>query len=146
MKYRNIINYKYELMESETFKVKLPDTKKSILYVYIENGILHIIKHYAWDGSSIPLKSYYSWIWDSDKYCKIASLVHDALCQLIRAGELGLVYREYADGLYRDMSIEGGMPKWQADFRYWALRKFGKSEVVKPKNPIIRYKHGKNNR
>jgi len=137
MKYRNIVNYKYELMEFEKFQVLLPNTAKTIPYIYIKNNILVIKKHYAWDGSSIPIKNAWSWIWDSDKYCKIASLVHDALCQLIRAGLLDLNYRCYADNLYRDMCITGGMFKWQANMRFWFLRKFGKSEVVKPENLII---------
>ena len=137
MKYRNIVNYKYELMEATKFKVLLPNTDETTPFVHILNGSLFIQKHYAWDGSSIPMKGLWGWVWNSDKHCKIASVVHDALCQLIRAGRLPLLHREYADGLYRDMCIEGGMSLWQAKMRYWCLRKFGKSEVVKPINPII---------
>jgi len=137
MKYRNIVKYKYELMEYINVRVLLPDTAKTIPYICIENNALNIKKHYAWDGSSIPLKNAWSWIWNSDKYCKRASLIHDALCQLIRAGLLDLTYRFYADDLYRNMCIEDGMSKWQADMRFWFLRKFGKSKVVKPENPII---------
>jgi hypothetical protein len=138
MKYREIVKYKYELMEDIHFKVRLPAACiENNPYFHITSLTLFINKHYAWDGSSIPLKKSWGLFWDSDRFCKRASLVHDSLCQLIRAGSLDLHHRLYADGLYRDMCIEDGMPKWQANMRYWALRKFGGTEVVKPENPII---------
>ncbi len=140
MLYRELKGYKYELMAAIKIKVDLPDI--TLLnnainpYIRLRNGILTGKKHYHWDGSSVPFKKYVpKWLWDSDKYCKIASLFHDILCQLIREGLLDKKYKPYIDKLYRTMLIEGGMSKWQANLRYLALRKFGNAGIQKEKNP-----------
>ncbi len=104
-------------------------------YFSFETSIITIEKGYAWDGSSIPLKKWFKRIWDADKYCKKASLVHDALCQAMREDLLAKSYKEYIDGLYRDMCIQGGMGKREANLRYWFLRKFGDRGIRKEKNP-----------
>lgn len=144
MQYRELKGYKYELMAAEKIKVELPDI--TLLnnainpYIRLRNGVLTVKKHYAWDGSSIPFKKYYKWLWDSDKYCKIASLFHDALSQLMREDLLSKKYKAYIDFLYKNMLIEGGMNKWQANLRYWFLRKFGNAGIQKRKNPRGRIK------
>lgn len=121
--------------------VGLPDVvqdSSSIAYRYIslENGELGIRNSYCWDGSSVPFKKVWKVFgWDSDKYCKVASLVHDALCQLIRLGLLPMRHKKYVDELYRRMCIAGGMGKKQANMRYWFLRKFGDRFVKKERYP-----------
>ncbi len=139
MEYRELKGYKYELMAAIKVKVYLPDVmllNNAINpYIRLRNGTLTVKKHYHWDGSSVPLKKYYKWLWDSDKYCKTASLFHDALCQLIRENLLHKKYKPYIDLLYKNMLIESGMSKWQANLRYLALRKFGNAGIQKEKNP-----------
>lgn len=127
MKYREIKPYKFQLWETEKHKVVLPDTiSPPGDFVRIEDQELIIRKYYAWDGSTIPAKNLFRIFgWNSDKFCKIASLVHDALYQLMRAELLDREYKDYADQLYRDLCIKGGMSNWQANLRYWALKKFG---------------------
>jgi hypothetical protein len=141
MKYRDIEQYDFQLMENVNFPVNMPDNLydgESIVcrFITIGDNRLYIAKHYCWDGSSIPLKKSWRWLFDSDKYCKEASLVHDALCQLIRNGLLPLRYRIDADKYYQDMCMNYGMPKWQAKLRYRALRMFGGKTVNKTANPI----------
>ena len=143
MKYRKISKYKYQLMDREEFKVDLPDifegTTQALSYLGLKDGVLSIEKWYAWDGSSIPLKKTLRFLslglYDADKHCKTASLVHDALCQLIREELLGKKYKEEVDGIYKYMCLMGGMSEWQADLRYWALRKFGDPFIQKRENP-----------
>ncbi|HDY87690.1 MAG TPA: hypothetical protein ENH82_06165 [bacterium] len=139
MKYSLVTKYKYMLRAIETRKVlALPNTFGNS-FVSIEHGTLTLEFAYCWNGSSIPLKKLFRvlslWMYDADRYCKIASLAHDGLCQLIREGFLHRKYKPYIDRLYRDMCIEGGLPKWRADKRYQALRKAGDIGITPEKNP-----------
>ena len=136
MKYRELTGYKYELLEDMRFNIPGITEQSHNDYISLDNGNLIIKERYAWDGSSIPSKKVLKRFgWDADKFCKTASLVHDAFCQLMREGLLDKKYKQYADSLYRDMCILGGMGKRQADIRYWALRKFGDRGIQKRKNP-----------
>jgi hypothetical protein len=63
--------------------------------------------------------------YDPDKYCKTASLVHDAFYQLMRLRLLSRSYKDAIDRLYEKMCIAGGMGKRQAARRYWAVKTFG---------------------
>ncbi len=134
MKYIELKGYDYKLAAPEIVQVGIFDTI-SHEYLLLCDGMLTLKKDYAWDGSSIPLKKLYKWLRDVDKYCKIASLVHDGLCQLMREELLPRTHKQYADDLYRRMCIEYGMKKWEADLRYWALRKFGDPFIQKEENP-----------
>ena len=53
-----------------------------------------------------------------------ASLVHDALYQLIRMGKLHPSYREAIDNLLYQICLEDGMWKWRAQTWCWAVKKF----------------------
>jgi hypothetical protein len=136
MLYRRITKkYQYELKRIECFIVDLPDV--GILasvgslhgYVTLVGGVLTIQKFYQWDGSSVPLKKWWRWIWNSDKYCKVASLEHDALYQLMQNGLLSTDHKDYIDAIYGEKCIKGGMGKRQAALRVWALQKFAKVKV-----------------
>ncbi len=126
--------YQYELAEVETFKVALPaaiiDSMCSVhKYVSLISGMLTTQKSYQWDGSTVPLKKWYRWIWNSDKYCKIASLFHDACYQLMKCGALPIYYKGYVDKHYRELCIEGGMGKKQAGLRFWVLDNFYRIKI-----------------
>ena len=136
MKYRETRGYKFILESVErTLVPGLQGITVRNKYIRLDNGVLTNYKNYAWDGSSIPLKKWFKWIWDADKYCKIASLTHDALCQLMREGLLDRKYKEYIDGLYRDMCVQGGMSAKQANRRYRWLRRFGDPYIQPEENP-----------
>jgi len=133
---RELTGYKFGTLEIEKIKVDLPNGKQDSLsnayrWLTLKGGVLTIRKGYAWNGSSVPLKQWTSWLWDSDKYCKKASLIHDALCQLMREGILSKIHKEYADTLYREMCIEGGMGEKEADIRFWCLRRFPNKGIRK---------------
>jgi hypothetical protein len=114
IKYRS--GYKYQLAEGKIFKVgyrnqPIDDRTDSFLNLDAQ-GNLTIYKGYAWDGASgIP----------DTRWNITASLVHDALYQLLRNG--ALKNREIADKEYRAQCIRAGMYKWIANMEYWVLRK-----------------------
>ena len=135
MKYRETKGYKYLLVEDERTKIPGILERAWNNYISLDHGILILKEGYAWDGSTVLLKKYYRWIWDADKFCKTASLVHDAFCQLMREGLLDKKYKRYVDGFYKYMCMLGGMGKRQANLRYWFLRKFGGRGIQKRKNP-----------
>lgn len=124
-------SYLYQLWEDEKFEVVLPDAECK--YANIKDGILTSIKGYAWDGSSIPFKKYYRWLWNADKYCKIPSLGHDSLCQLIAEGALDKKYKEYVDDCYRRWCLKTEMKKWEAEERYKWLRRFKNAGIKRKK-------------
>ena len=79
------------------------------------DGIMAIDAGYAWDGASGAA--------DTASIMR-ASLVHDALYQMIREGS-PIVRKEADKELYR-LCREGGMWWFRAQYVYWAVRLFGK--------------------
>ena len=68
----------------------------------------------------------------------IASLVHDAMYQLIRVGKMGEHHREDADTILRELCLKAGMPVWRANYVFWAVRLFGGKhiQIGKPQDEI----------
>ena len=133
MKYRELRGYKYELTDCvHAVAKKLPPPTDVGEHRYIavidDNGdrLLAIFKGYAWDGASGPTFD--------DKTNMRASLVHDALYQLMREKLLDRKHRKYADELFRDICIEDGMGKFRAWYYYQAVRIFGAKTSLPEKN------------
>ena len=109
--------YKYQLTEeySTTIPIK-PDNDIDFDYVVLSReGAIKIKKGYAWDGPSGPT-------FDTLNFMR-GSLVHDALYQLMRQGELEKNrYRKPADSLLRDMCKVDGMNSIRAWGVYQAVR------------------------
>jgi hypothetical protein len=85
-------------------------------WIYLtEEGKMTISDGYAWDGASGAIDT---------KSIMRASLVHDALYQMIREG-LPIVRKEADKEFYRIMRKDG---MWwiRAQYIYWAVRLFGK--------------------
>lgn len=139
MKIRELDGYKYETLENGVWAIDLPDCRGNSYFAFIHKGELITRSNYAWDGSSIPYKKFLRvlsfGLYDADRYCKEASLKHDALCQLMREGYLDRKHKQYIDDLYRRDCIAAGMPVWQANLRYKALRKFGDKYIQPEKKP-----------
>ncbi len=135
MKYSLVRKYKYKLEADYAITISIDhDCHNS--YISLDKQELLLKKGYTWDGSSVPLKRFIpKWLFDSDRYCKTASLVHDGLCQLMREGLLPKSRKEQADKIYKNMCMDGGMGKKQARLRFWALRKFGDGGIEKEKYP-----------
>jgi len=93
---------------------------------YSADGNLTIRPGYAWDGPSGPTV-------DTPDSMR-ASLVHDALYQLMRERLLNpAFYRETADKILRRLCIEDGMPELRADAWYEGVRLFA-AGAADPKN------------
>lgn len=127
LKYRELDDWKYQV--GEYFRIQTGLLGVSIITEYVSldsDGLLRIKVYYAWNGSN----------WSSDKHAMIASLVHDALYQLMRLGMISrVIFRKQADALYRDICVAEGMSKIEAGIRYRSLRWFGKSATYPEKNP-----------
>lgn len=125
--YRELDDYKYQATEDLEIQTEIKGVSAVTEYIHLSpNGLLRTKAYYAWNGSN----------WSSDKHAMIASLVHDALCQLMRLDLLSrTVFRKPADALYRDICIAEGIKKWKANFRYRMLQWFGKSATYPEKKP-----------
>ncbi len=108
--YRNH-SYQMELAEDETYPVSIKRMVNTP-FIFLTKNTLRIHNGYAWDGSSIPGKKFLWAItfkrYDGDRYCKEASLVHDAFYQLMRLKHLSLIHKVPIDRLYELMCIDGG--------------------------------------
>ena len=134
-------DYKYQLVNNyeiyigkEDPKIKIPIVPKSnILTHFIEldtDGNLLVKRDYAWDGPSGPVK-------DSNENMR-ASLIHDALYQLMRQGELSQkTHRKGADQLFKDICKEDGVSVYLASIYYKALRKFGKPAASPANKKVV---------
>ncbi len=124
-------DYKYQLANSH--KTSIPIKPKSDIetdFIDLDtNGSLLVKKGYAWDGPSGP-------VIDTDENMR-ASLVHDALYQLMRNKELSSrTHRKAADQLFKDICKDDGVSNLRASIYYKALRRFGKSPAS-PQNKRI---------
>lgn len=126
IRYRS--DYKYQLAEGYKIKIKItPPLDIPTEFIDLDaQGNLTIKKGYAWDGPSGPVK-------DTEENMR-ASLVHDALYQLMRNNDLKTrTHRKAADQEFKRLCIEDGVSKYTAYIYYKGLRKFGKP-AASPKN------------
>lgn len=118
IKYRSIKKYKYELLELVSIATKIvPALSVVTPFLNLAGGVLNIAKGYAWDGGSGPAID--------TKTIMRASLVHDALYQLMRDGNIDIKYKPMADAMLRDIAIEDGMSKFRAWYVWKAVVWFG---------------------
>jgi len=126
IRYRS--DYKYQLAEGYTIKTLLrPETAITTDFIDLDiAGNLLIKNTYAWDGPSGPVK-------DTPENMR-ASLVHDALYQLMRIKELNArTFRKTADVQFMVICKEDGVSSRTANLWYRALRRFGKP-AASPEN------------
>lgn len=120
LRFENVSHYRYRLVDEYVYEQKLILPKTNIVTPFIKldvDGKITLAKGYAWDGASGPVIS--------QKVVARASLLHDALYQLMRLKKLDLSYRELADMLFRDVCIDDGVSKIVASMYYRAVRVFG---------------------
>lgn len=132
IKYRS--EYKYQL--ANDYQINISIIPKSIIeteFIDLDiNGKLKVKKGYAWDGPSGP-------VLDTEENMR-ASLVHDALYQLMRNNKLSSrTHRKAADQLFKDICKSDGVSNFTASVYYKALRKFGKP-AASPMNKKIVYR------
>lgn len=114
--------YKYQLTEEYACSWRIRFVVAAIpiqtRWLYLNSVIgchrLVVAEGYAWDGPSGPA-------FDTSDFMR-ASLVHDALYQLIRLGFVPRSAREAADDLMREICIADGMHPWRAWWCHRAVR------------------------
>lgn len=118
IKYRS--DYKYQLAEGYAISISIKP-KENIKTEFIDldtDGNLTVKKGYAWDGPSGPVK-------DTKENMR-ASLIHDALYQLMRNNELkSRTHRKAADQIFKDICKADGVSNLRASAYYKALRRYG---------------------
>lgn len=121
--YSSIRGYRYRLEAAYVHPTKIRPAESLRVWtghrLYLDlrpDGALEIMPDYCWDGASGPAINTADWV--------RASLVHDALYQLMRTGKLGIDYRAYADREMRRICIADGMSRLRANYSYLAVRWF----------------------
>ena len=126
IRYRS--GYKYQVATSYSMRITIKP-KKEIKTEFIAldaKGKLTIKAGYAWDGPSGPVV-------DTKENMR-ASLVHDALYQLMRLKKLSATaYKDSADKIFKNICIADGIPKKIASAYYLGL-KLGGKPATDPKN------------
>ena len=126
--YRSLHGWKYELLEPYTLGLPpafhQPGRFIETAYLRLDETTLTIKARYAWDGASGPTV-------DTPDTMR-ASLVHDALYQLIRLGVLARALKGAADQLLHDLLIADGMNRIRAWYWLRAVRWFGSIDQQKP--------------
>ncbi len=132
IRYRS--DYKYQLAEGYEINTLIrPKVDISTEFIHLDiAGNLLVKKSYAWDGPSGPVK-------DTQENMR-ASLVHDALYQLMRNKHLSArTWRKAADIQFMEICKEDGVSSRTARLWYRGLRRFGKpSASPENKKKIVR--------
>lgn len=118
MRYKS--GYRYKLDEAYLYQLPFSAPNATVRegWVVIINGQLAIANGYAWDGASSGLP------WTPKKWIR-PSLVHDALYQFIREGQLPMERREDADMVFYQLMRENQVNVIVAFTAYLAVRVFG---------------------
>lgn len=80
-------------------------------FVLRVDGLLTIRRGYAWDGASGPVFNTPS--------SRRGTLVHDALCQAMRAGLLPVEWQASVHEFMRVVFVQDGMWAWRASVWHW---------------------------
>lgn len=124
-------NFKYQVKEFPNYQIQLqyvrvPTPRRCNGFIALTpEGLLTIKKGYAWDGASGPTFDTKSTI--------IASLVHDALYQLKRNGQLDDVPRTTLDDEMDYILKDDGTWWWRRISWIWALKHFAERAASKLK-------------
>jgi len=120
--------YKYQLAVAYRVQITIrPRTDIDTEFIKLtKTGMLTVKRGYAWDGPSGP-------VIDTKQNMR-ASLVHDALYQLIRNRKLTIKqHKDKADRLFETLCIQDGVPRSTAQIYYLGL-KLGGKPAADPKN------------
>ncbi len=112
-------NKRYHLEETVSIQTDLRPGEVRAIKDYVmllPSGLLVVYKGYFWDGATMAP--------DFTSVIR-ASLVHDALYQMIEEGLLPLAARPIADKLLKSVMIEDGAYKIVAEIFYRAVKHFG---------------------
>jgi hypothetical protein len=128
IKYRSLKRWKYQLKDVYIDSAPVLGCTYQDNYLSINSlGALIIHRGYCWDGPSGPTID--------TKNTMRASLVHDALYQLIRKNILPVTFRKEIDDHFRQQLIEDGMSKFRAWYYWKSVRLFGKKYATMREQP-----------
>ena len=112
----------YTLAENESVRTSIRGFAVGNDFVRLDaDGQLHLAKKYSWDGMSGPVPN--------TRRNMVASLVHDAFCQLLREGLLPAYLREECDLEFRDVLINSGTWLLVAQCYYLVVRMLGEKPI-----------------
>jgi hypothetical protein len=117
IKYRKLKKYKYQLIKTYCIQTSIyPDEEINLPFLTLTvDGLLILKKGYAWDGDTFAI----------DFECsREASLVHDAICQMVNEGSVSEIHMGYANDLYMCMCINGGMWEPWSKVRRRGLKRY----------------------
>lgn len=118
--------YKYRLDQEYSVGTVIKPLKPAIIGNFVcldTRGLLTISRGYAWDGASGPAI-------DTRNVMR-ASLVHDALYQLMREEKLDLSWFSAANAEFHRLLIEDGVSWFRAWYMHRAVELFGMYSVLK---------------
>lgn len=119
MRYKSGYRYKLDEAYLQTLPFSAFDCKDVPGgWVSLDGSKLYIVPGYAWDGASTGLP------WTPKPWLR-PSLVHDALYQLIREGQLPMELRKDADEVFYQLLRENRVHIVLANGAYLAVRLFG---------------------
>ena len=111
------VKYKYTLTRDCVVQTEIYGYEINTAFITLDtNGLLTIRAGYSWDGASGPTIDTRSTI--------RASLIHDALFQLMRLKLIPQTYFKYANRLLKDIGIADGMYKKRAELWEFATNNF----------------------
>mgnify|MGYP001587887616 CR=1 FL=1 len=119
LQYKKRRVYKYTLAAPYSFAtgIQLERSVSNRFITLRADGQLELASAYAWDGASGPMPDLPS--------IMRASLIHDALYQLIREQKLASSHRLACDQLLRQACLADGMSPALAQWVYFCVRRFG---------------------
>lgn len=122
-KYKYLLKTTYRILLPEIFydEVESSHEHNGFYYLSIRKGWLQISKGYAWDGPSGPTIDTENWM--------RASLVHDALYQLMRERVLDLKMRLPSDNFMYSILRQDEMSWIRAVIAWKIVRWFGESSA-----------------
>jgi hypothetical protein len=133
IQYREIPRWKYQILSPVAFVVPIyPEVDIATPFINLSSkGVLEIAERYAWNGANV--------ISDTEKNMR-GSLIHDALYQLLRDGQLDKKWKLVADSVFEWVCVaDGTWPVLGAAYEK-ALAIFGWTALKKDESkPIIFY-------
>ena len=123
--------YKYQLVVDYSLQLDFspPQAVRSTFLELSAEGLLLIKSGYCWDGASGPAI-------DSKNFMR-ASLVHDALYQMLRNQQLPVVLRLQADQQMLSILKQDGMSLPRRWWAYQGVRIFGGKAARQPKQVLM---------
>lgn len=135
MKRREHIHYRdgYKYVLDLTYTVQTSVCPEySIVTTFLDlfaDGVLTIKAGYAWDGPSGP-------VLDIKEFMR-ASLVHDALYQLMREGHIPVSCKAHADEEMKRICLEDGMAYPLAEIAFQGVDHFGYSSCQRQEKKVL---------